>query len=264
MNPLEQPEATAAAITIAAGTCGRIAGAVCVGTLPVLPGTSLRIRAALVLALTVVAAPMAWTVQAASTARPAGPLVAVVAGELLIGLLMGTAAAAVISAAGWAGAVLGSVSGLSWADDFDPEAAGQTAGIARLSWWIGLAAFLAAGGHLAIVGGLVDSVRHAPVGCLGVGPPPQWLSALALRVPATGFSLAVMLAMPALVAVVAFHLASTVCLRAVPFATGPGLLQGLASLVLLGCLWLGAEAWTRGGAPLALGLVADCFLGGTP
>lgn len=264
MNPLEQPDAAAAAITIAAGTCGRIAAAVLVGTLPVLPGTALRIRAALVIALTFVAVPMAWQVQAATTPRTPGSPVAVVAGELLIGLMMGTAAAAVVSAAGWAGSVLGTVSGLSWADDFDPEATGQTAGIGRLAWWVGLAAFLTAGGHLAIVGGLIDSVRHAPVGCLGAGPPPQWLATLATRVPATGFSLAVMLAMPALMAVVAFHLASAVCLRAVPFATGPGLLQGIASLVLLGCLWLGAEAWTRGGAPLALGLVTDCFLERVP
>ena len=248
-------------IVVAAGVCGRIAAAVCTGTLPILPGGSFRIRLALALALVVVAVPMALAVQGTASARPVGSLLPVLAGELLVGLMMGTAAAAVLSATAWAGGILGSVSGLSWADDFDPDAAGESAGIARLAWWVGLAAFFTAGGQLAVVGGLIDSVRHLPIGAAFVGPPREWLVTLAVTTPAVAVSMAAMLALPALAAVVAFHLASAICLRAVLFSPGPGLLQGLASLVLLCSLWLGAEAWAGGSAIMMLQLVDTCFGG---
>lgn len=212
-------------------------------------------------ALAIVAIPMALAATDSTTRGPVGPLLPVLLGELLVGLMLGAAVAAILSATGWAGGLLGSVSGLSWADDFDPSAAGESAGIARLAWWVGLAAFFSAGGHLAVVGGLIDSVRHLPIGdVFGVASRP-WLMNLALRTPAVAVSLAAMLALPALAAVVAFHLASAICLRTVLFSPGPGLLQGLGSLVLLASLWLGAEAWAGGGAIMMLDLIDSCFAG---
>jgi len=246
---------------VAAGVCGRIAAAVATGTLPILPGGSFRIRLTLAFALAVVAVPMALAVQNTPPARPIGPLLPVLAGELLIGLLMGTAAAAVLAATAWAGGILGSVSGLSWSDDFDPAAAGESAGIARLAWWVGLAAFFTAGGQLAVVGGLIDSVRHIPVGTAFGASPQEWLVTLAVTTPGVAISLAAMLAMPALVAVLAFHLASAICLRSIPFSPGHGLLQGLGSLVLLTSLWLGAEAWAGGSAIMMMRSIDACFGG---
>ena len=175
------PETLSQEIVVAVGVCARIAAAVVTGTLPILPGGSFRIRLTLAFALAVVAVPMALAGQAAYGSRPIGPLLPVLAGELLVGLLMGTAAAAVLAATAWAGGILGSVSGLSWADDFDPAAAGESAGIARLAWWVGLAAFFAAGGQLAVVGGLIDSVRHVPIGAAFGGPPQEWLVRLSAR-----------------------------------------------------------------------------------
>jgi flagellar biosynthetic protein FliR len=248
-------------IVVAAGVCGRIAAAVGTGTLPILPGGSFRIRMTLAVALAVVAVPMALAVQGQQSTRPIGPLLPVLAGEVLVGLLMGTAAAGVLAATAWAGGMLGSVSGLSWADDFDPAAAGDSAGITRLAWWVGLAAFFTAGGHLAVVGGVIDSVRHVPVGTALGGASQEWLTTLAITAPSMAFSLAVTLAIPTLVSVVAFHLASSICLRAVPFSPGPGLLQGLASLVLLASLWLGADAWAGGSAAMMLRSIDACFGG---
>lgn len=252
-------EAWAQEIVVAAGVCGRIAAAVGVGTLPILPGGSVRMRITLAVALAVVVAPMALAVQAGHSTPPVGPLPEVLAGELLVGLVMGTAAAAVLAATAWAGGILGSVSGLSWADDFDPDAAGDSAGIARLARWVGLAAFFGAGGHLAVVGGLIDSVGQLPIGTVLGGPAQAWLTRLVITTPSMAFTLAVMLALPALGAVVACHLAGTICLRAVPFAAGPGLMQGLASVVLLASLWLGADAWAGGGGMLVLRSIEACF-----
>jgi len=248
-------------IVVAAGVCCRIVAAVATGTLPILPSGSFQIRLTLAFALAVVAVPMAWAVENTSTAGPVGPLLPVLVGELLVGLLMGTAAAAVLAATAWAGGILGSVSGLSWSDDFDPAAAGESAGISRLAWWVGLAAFFTAGGQLAVVGGLIDSVRHIPVGTAFGASPQEWLVTLAVTTPGVAISLAAMLAMPALVAVMAFHLASAICLRSIPFSPGHGLLQGLGSLVLLASLWLGAEAWAGGSAIMMLRSIDACFGG---
>lgn len=243
-------------VLVGAGVCARMTAAVCTGTLPILEGVSFRIRAALSLALAVVAAPLAW--RGAAIDPGASPAL-LLAGEAVVGLAAGTAMAAVLMATGWAGGILGSVSGLSWADDFSPAGDSQAAGVARLAWWIGLAAFLAAGGQLTVVGGLVDSVLQIPVGSLGSATGRESLLRLAVAMPTVAISLAVSLAIPALAAVLAFHLAAVFCLRTANFSPAPGFLQSLAALVLLGGLWLGLDTWMHGGPAMMLGSIADFF-----
>ncbi len=72
------------------------------------------------------------------------------------------------------------------------------------------------------------------------------LADLVAAVPSAALSLALSLAAPALVAVVAFHVAAAVCLRAVRFTPGAGILQAAASLVLVGAVFVGAGVWTSG------------------
>ena len=244
---------------IAAGLAARMAAGVALATAPVFPGIPWRARAALAALLAVGALPAA----AADAVRPtaAAPLPFLIVGEALVGLALGTAAAAVLATATWAGAILGSVAGLSWADDFDPEGDVQAAGMARLAWWLGLAGFLGAGGHLAVVAGLVDSVRILPIGAAfaAAEAPGGGLAALVTTMPAVAVALAVSLATPALTAVVVFHLASAVCLRTIRFAPGQGMLQTLASLVLLGAVAVGADAWVGGFGTVARAQVERCF-----
>lgn len=242
-------------LLVAAGVCTRMAAVVCFGTLPILEGVSIRIRAALTAALAIVAVPIAW--QAAAVPQDASPAV-VLAGEALVGLALGTAVAALLAATGWAGGILGSVAGLSWADDFSSADDPQSAGLTRLALWIGLAAFVAAGGQLTLVGGLVDSVRHLPVGS-AIGGGWDSILQLAVAVPAVAISLALTLAIPALAAVLAFHLAAVFCARAAACSPGPGVLQGMAAVVLLAALCLGLEAWTDGAAAMILGPITDCL-----
>jgi flagellar biosynthesis protein FliR len=173
--------------------------------------------------------------------------------------MMGTAVALVIGSAGWAGGILGSVSGLSWADDFDPATDQRSAGMDRLAWWIGLGAFFAGGGQLVLVAGLLDSVRAIPIGAAWA-PGDAFVAALVGAV-SVALRLAVGLAAPALVAVLAFHLATAICMRTMAFAPGPGLLQALASLVLLAAVYAGADAWAGGFGRLVHDPVAAC-LGG--
>lgn len=229
-----------AAVVIAAGVCGRMAAATAVATLPAFPGVSIRGRIAVALALTAVALPAAMRESA-----EVGPWPLVVAGECLVGGVIGMAIALVVGAAGWAGTLLGSASGLSWADDFDPTGEEQgSAGIGRLAWWVGAAAFLAAGGQMAVVAGLLESFEAMPIGTVLVGGGfPERLVAIATTAPTVALSLALTLSLPALAAVIAFHLASAICLRTVPFSPGAGLLQGLAAIVLLAALGFGLDAF---------------------
>lgn len=229
-----------AGLTIIAGVGCRMLAAVAVATLPAFPGVTIRTRLALAVALAAVALPAA----VGSSADTVGPWPLVVAGEAIVGGVIGMAIALVVAASGWAGTLLGSVSGLSWADDFDPGGGEASAGIGRLAWWVGAAAFVAAGGQLVIVTGLLDSFELLPVGTLLEGDGGfDTLLPLASTAPAMALRIALALALPAITAVVAFHLASTICLRTVPFSPAAGLLQGLAAVVLLVALWSGLDAW---------------------
>ena len=240
--------------TLALGVVARMAAAVAAGGLPVFPRLDLRVRAVAVVALAAVALPAAVPVD------PGLPLVPLLAGEAVVGFGLGLAAAVVFAAAAWAGGILGSVSGLTWADDFNPDAPAGEGGAARLAAWLAVAGFLAAGGHLAIVAGLVDSVQRLPVGMVAAGGGLASLMELAGQVPQAALNLAIALAAPATAAVVAFHVAAAICLRAVRFTPGAGLLQAAASLVLLAAVFAGAGGWTHGFAaaarrPLEQGLV---------
>lgn len=241
---------------VAAGVAVRLAVAVAVGGLPLTAGTSLQVRMAAVVALAVAA----WPSTANTATSATAPAAFLVVGEAIVGLGLGASLAAVFAAAGWAGTLLGSVSGLSWADDFTPEADSQSAGIARLAWWLGLAGFVTAGGHLQLVAGLVDSFRTLPVGVVGQGGALAAVAALVSTAPGTGLGIALTLAGPALAAVLAFHVAATVAVRIGRVDPGQGLLQSLASLVVLAGVCLAADAWTGGFAALVQPALERCFL----
>jgi flagellar biosynthesis protein FliR len=223
------------AIVPAAAVCARMVAAVAVGTLPLGPVVPLRARGALAIALAVVALP-----QAVRGATPAVAPLAILS-EALIGLGLGLAVAACVAAAAWAGGIIGSVTGLAWADDFTPEGDPQDAGLARLAWWLGLAGFFAAGGHLAVVAGFVDSVRMIPA-----GTSPAALADTVAAALGVALGLALRLAGPALVAVAMFHLAVAVGLRVVRFTPGAGMLQAAAAAVALCLVVAGLPTWLDG------------------
>ena len=237
---------------VVAGLVARMAAAVAAGGLPVFAWLDLRVRAAVTLALAAVALPAAVP---AGGPVSLGPLLV---GEVVVGLGLGLAAAVAFAAAGWAGSILGSVSGLTWAADFTPEAPAEEGGAARLAAWLAIAGFLLAGGHLVIVAGLVDSVVQIPVGSLAADTAAGFTAGI-LSLPTAAVELALALAAPALAAVLAFHVAAAICLRAVRCTPGAGLVQAAASLVLVAALVAGAGAWTTGFATAARHQVERTF-----
>lgn len=232
----------------ALGAGARMAAAVAVGGLPLAAEVPVRVRAALALALALVAAPTA-----VAAAPIDVPLPLLLLGEAALGAALGAAAAAAFAAAGWAGTILASVAGLSWADDFAPGGDAQGAGLGRLAWWVGLAGFFSAGGHLAVIAGLVGSVARIPIGTAFAGGAAS--AAALVAAPAAALELALALAAPALVAVVVFHVAAAVCLRAIRFTPGQGMLQTAAALVALVAVFAGSATWATGSGAAATALV---------
>jgi flagellar biosynthesis protein FliR len=249
---------------LAAAVLARMSAAVFAGALPLTDQVPFKVRGVLAVCLTVLALPAAGHSRAASLA--AQPLPIVIVGEAVVGLGLGLVVAAIVAAAAWAGGLLGSVSGLSWADDFaTPSGDPEPTGVARLAWWLGLAGFFAAGGHLAVVTGLLESVRVMPVGSLfavgGSGGAESPLVAVVTAAPALALALVMALAVPALAAVVTFHLALAICLRTVRFDPGQGLLQALAAIVVMFTFIAGAEAWLGGFGAVAHAQIERSFAG---
>jgi flagellar biosynthesis protein FliR len=230
---------------VAVGVFARMAAVVWAGGLPLASGAGGRVQAAVAAVLTVAAVPAAL---AAAPTPPlaGGSILGLVCGEALAGLGIGLAVAAVFASASWAGQLLGSVTGLSWADDFGAGSDTESAGVGRLAWWLGLAGFIAAGGHEALIAGLVDGVRSLPVGAVGAAPVRAGLVELVATMPSIGLALAMSLALPALAAVLACHLVAVIVVRSVGFDPGQGLLQAAAALVLLAAMCSGTDSWIGG------------------
>lgn len=246
---------------LAAAVLARMSVAVIAGCVPLADHVPLKVRGVLAVCLTLLVLPAAAHARTASLA--AQPVFAVIGGEAVVGLGLGLVTAAVVAAAAWAGGLIGSVAGLSWADDFaTPAGDPEPTGVARLAWWLGLAGFFAAGGHLAVVAGLLESVRVMPVGGVFAGQGAESpLVAVVAAAPAVALALVTALAVPALAAVVTFHLALAICLRTVRFDPGQGLLQALAAVVVMFAFVAGAEAWLGGFGAVAHAQIERSFAG---
>lgn len=225
-----------AAVVSGGLAAARMAGFVAVGSLPLAPGMSVTIRLMLGLALAAAAVPLAVS----QPCEPAQPLALAALAEGLLGGLAGLAVACLTAAAGWAGNLVGRVSGLSWADEFTPGGTGE-AGIGRLAWWIAAAAFLACGGARIVVAGLLDTLVTTPPGSSTVAD----LAGLLVPTLARSFALAVALALPVLVALLAFHVTAAVICRSLPLTPVAGLLPSLAATVLAAAMLLGAGRWSN-------------------
>jgi len=239
--PLVEP----AAAIVVAGLAVRVAGLMLVGGQRLYPGLTPQVGLGLLLVFAVATAPAAIAANQ-SVQEPLPPLAFLFLSELLVGLGLGLAVAVVLSAVAAAGGMLAATAGLDWAAAFTPGSQDRP-GVARLCGWLGLAAFVAAGGQRLVVNGLLESCWRLPIGRLAgsLGRAEFPLAELVIQLPAIGLSLAVSLALPVLVAVLTTHVIATICLRTVSFTPGIGLLQSLAAAVLLGGLLLGSRQWSE-------------------
>jgi flagellar biosynthesis protein FliR len=218
----------------------RVLGFVAIGTLPIGPGIPFVVRAALGWALSIAA--IVWTLPLSSEPLPNVPFTVAAATELCLGALLGLSVACVTAASAWAGTILGSISGLSWADDFSTGPAEATTPLSRLIWWVAAGAFVSIGGAQVLVLGILDSLTTLPLG----GAFDVHLGASLVTALAMACRLAIALALPAMIAILAWHIAAAIACRVLPLSPSAGLLQGTAAMVLLLAIWTGGPTWTTG------------------
>lgn len=218
----------------------RSAGFVTAGSWPLLPGACPRVRLAATFALTAACLPHAAAASDRSTPLAALPL------ELLLGAALGGCVAAVSAAVSWAISFAQAALGddgqptefTTEPDPLDPLV-GSCGAMGRLAFWMGTAAFFGAGGERWLVGGFIGSYHTMPPGHWHTGD----LASLAAELAASGFGLAVSLAIPLLAAVVTFRLSTALVLRTSSLSLGPGLLRAASTLMLLAVLWIAGDLW---------------------
>jgi len=193
------------------------------------------VRAGFAIALTVLVVP------AIAPLVPAVPIgtaaaAAMVAAEVVTGLWLGWLARMLVMALPIAGQLLSYMLGVSNVLQLDPELGAQTTALGRLFSLAVPVAVLSSGLYALPVAALAGSYRLIPPGALlpaGAG------TDVAVRAMADGFSLALRLASPLVIASLVWHVAAALLARLVPrvqvyFLALPG--QILGGLVLLAAL----------------------------
>lgn len=192
-----------------------------------------RIRLHVALALTFVLFPL---ISATLPAAPGGPiaLAALVAGEVLIGLLVGTIARVFMMALDTAGMVISIQSGLGSAQIFNPSLAAQGSLIGAMLSVAGIVFLFATNLHHLLILGVVESYRLFPAGAI---PDTGSMAEVMVRAVAASFALGVALAGPFIAVTLLIYAGMGVLTRLMPqmhvfLIALP--LQILISLVILG------------------------------
>ncbi|HQQ34703.1 MAG TPA: flagellar biosynthetic protein FliR [Rugosibacter sp.] len=159
---------------------------------------------------------------------------AIIAEQMLIGVLMGFSLRIAFAAVDVAGELIGLQMGLSFATFFDPGRGGETSVVAEFLGLLTALTFLAMNGHLLTLSLLAESftllpVRETPFHSAGIT---TLLTASAIM-----FSLGVMLALPLITALLVTNISLGVLSRVAPalnlFAVGFPVTLGLGFIVLL-------------------------------
>jgi len=201
---------------------------------PVFSNAALPMRTRLVLGLAITLA--------LSPALPAPPPIAmgswvglaILAQQILIGVLMGFALRLAFVAIDVAGELIGLQMGLSFAVFYDPQNAGQTPVLTEFLGLFTTLIFLAMNGHLMALMALSESFVLLPI---GVEPPAAAGMTTLLTWSAVIFSSGLMLALPLIAALLIANLALGVLARVAPqlnlFAVGFPVTIAVGFVVLL-------------------------------
>lgn len=191
-----------------------------------------RIRLVLALAVSWVLAPVIPEVPAVDPISAEGVLIAL--HQVLIGVAMGFVLQMVFNALIIGGQSIANSMGLGFASIVDPENGVQVPAISQYYLIMAMLVFLALNGHLVLLELLADSFRTLPVGTSGLSREALWM-----LVNWTGqmFAGAVLLALPAIVALLVVNLSFGVMTRAAPqlniFAVGFPVTLLLGFLIVL-------------------------------
>lgn len=141
-----------------------------IATAPLLSDASIpmRVKALLAVALSAMTTPVVMASEAAAAAAPNAStmieLGVMAVMEILVGISLGLGLMIVLSGVQLTGQIVGQMSGMALAEGSDPVF-GDTASVFGQVFYLATAAvFVTAGGHTAMVTGLLDTFEHAPPG----------------------------------------------------------------------------------------------------
>lgn len=201
----------------------------------------LHLRVVLAIALALVVAPIQG---ATFVGAPDSAIMFLVAfaGEALIGAVLGMGVMILLSGAQIAGQIVSQMGGLSLAETFQPDADAQMPALSNLLYMVGLAVFVAIGGHRMLVGALLDTYRYMPIGQVRLT---NSLGPLTATLLAESFSLAIRGAAPAIVGLLLATIAMGLVSRTLPQMNVMSVGFGLNLLVTFGLLSasIGVVAW---------------------
>jgi flagellar biosynthesis protein FliR len=125
-----------------------------------------------------------------------GAMVAGIAGELMIGLIMGFSLTLVFVGLQLGGLMIGQQAGISLAEVFDPVFESQSSIVGELMYFVALMIFLTVNGHQALLEALIDSFAAIPLMGFGMAAGPMELFVGAMN---ASYGLGLKVAGPALI-----------------------------------------------------------------
>jgi flagellar biosynthesis protein FliR len=170
-----------------------------------------QVKIVMTLALTVLIAPLAPVPSTLSIFSGAGVLTAVQ--EILIGVSIGMVMELAFEALTFAGQTISMTMGLGFATLIDPQRGASVPVLGQMFMIMGTLTYLAINGHLVLLGALANSFQTLPIGAANVDK--DFLLAVAIwggRIFETGL----LIALPAVIALVIVNLALGVVTRAAP------------------------------------------------
>lgn len=191
-----------------------------------------RVKLALALTVTLALAPLLPPAPAVEPFSATG--LAITAQQLLIGLAIGLLVRLAFAALTLAGQVIATQMGLGFASLVDPQGGGQMPLLSHFYRLTGALIFLALNGHLLLLQLLAESFWVMPIGPTGLSADDLWV---VVSWAEWAFAGAVMVALPAVTALLVVNLGFGVMSRAAPqlniFAVGFPLTLMLGMLIVL-------------------------------
>jgi flagellar biosynthesis protein FliR len=151
---------------------------------------------------------------ALTSAQTLPGLVAAIAGEMTVGLLIGLLLAVIFGGIQMGAHLISQQMGLSLATIYDPAFEDQSTVIEQIAFWIALVAFLTMGGHREVLNAVVYSYQKVPLG--GGGLSSDVMLQTTLGAMDASFHAATRVAMPALVAFFIATLTAGLMARSMP------------------------------------------------
>jgi flagellar biosynthetic protein FliR len=170
-----------------------------------------QVKIVLILALTFLLAPLVEVPPSLSIFSAAGVVAAVL--ELLIGISIGMVVQLIFEALMFAGQSISLTMGLGFATLVDPNHGAQVPVLGQMFMMFGTLTYLSLNGHLMLLAALAESFHSLPIGAAGVNG--GFLMAVVLW-GARVFDTGLLIALPAVIALVIVNLALGVVTRAAP------------------------------------------------